>query len=239
MNIRFKRSTLLIDENILDEVSKAKIAIFGLGGVGSYAFEMLVRCGITNFYLIDGDTFDITNLNRQLLATEDTIDKNKVDVAKQRAISINPEVDIKTYNLFYLKETKNQIPFSEFDFVLDCIDTVSAKIDIIEECYNRHIDIISAMGCGNRLNADKLVIKDIYQTNNDPLSKVIRRELRKRKISSLKVVTSEEISIKPLINLETKDRRKAVPGSLPFVPSTAGILMANECFKTLVNKKHL
>lgn len=232
MDSRLERSTLLLGEDTLNQLRQKRVAVFGLGGVGGYALEMLARLGIGSLDLIDPDVFSLSNLNRQILATKETLGKKKTEVAKARVLSIAPDCNITTYPLFYLPEVKDQIPFASFDYIIDCIDTITAKLDIIETAYRLNIPIISAMGCGNRLDPTKLKVCDLYETSNDPLCKVMRRELKKRNVPSLKVVYSTEDVLPPLKKIESP-RRKDTPGSVCFVPSAAGILLAYEAFKDL------
>ncbi len=234
MNPCFERSALLLGEETIHILEKKRVAVFGLGGVGGYALEMLARLGVGSLDLIDPDCFSVSNLNRQILAVDDSLGRPKTEVAKERVLSINPDCNVETYPLFYLPEAREQIPFDSFDYIIDCIDTITAKIDIIETATKKNIPMISAMGCGNRLDPTKLVVDDIFQTANDPLCKVMRKELRKRNVPSLKVVYSKEDVLLPLKKIPS-DRRKDIPGSVCFVPSYCGILLAYEAFKDLTS----
>lgn len=244
---QYTRTTLLIDKEKLKKLFNKRVAIFGLGGVGGNVVESLARSGIGEFDLIDNDEFSITNINRQILSSLKTIGKAKVDVAEERIHDINPTIVVHKHKTFYLPENKKDFDFSKFDYIVDAIDTVSAKIDIICEANRLNIPIISAMGCGNRLDPTKLVLTDIYKTSNDPLSKVMRHELRKRGITSLKVVYSTENAIKPKEMIEKENitskvtesfkGRRSTPGSTSFVPPVAGTLIGYQVFTDLLDSE--
>ena len=227
---RFIRSALLIGEENIQKLADKTVMIFGCGGVGSYVIEGLARTAIKNFILIDNDTVSISNINRQLIATTESIGKLKVDVCKERILSINPSANIITYNNFILPETINNIDFSNVDFVVDCIDTISGKLAIIEKAKSHNIKVISSMGTGNKLDPTLFKIVDISKTNTCPLAKVIRYELRKRGINHLKVLFSTETPIK---NFVEGEGNKLAPSSISFVPSSAGLLLASEVIKDL------
>ncbi len=234
MEQAFSRLELLYGKKALETLKHKRIAVFGVGGVGGYVIEALARSAVGEIDVIDNDVFAPSNLNRQILATISSIGRNKVDVAEERIHSINPECIVRKHPHFYLPSDPGDIDFSKFDYIIDAIDTVSAKIDIIAKAKELGIPIISCMGCGNRLDPTKLRIADIYETSMDPLSKLIRRECRKRGISSLRVVYSEEEVIKPIRPVsqippdqEKKKRRKDTPGSTSFVPSVAGLFIAS------------
>ena len=246
---QFSRTELLIGKEGLEKLKNAKVAIFGIGGVGSFVAEGLVRAGIGNFILVDDDKVCLTNLNRQIIATRKTIGKYKVDVMKERILEINPDAKVETVQEFYMPNSENQIITSELSYVADCIDTVTAKIELVKNCKELGIPIISAMGTGNKLDPSKLTITDIYKTNTCPLAKVMRKELRKRKIESLKVIYSTEEPIKPDNESEfscktncicppgTKRKcsaRNQVPGSISFVPSVAGLMIAGEIVRDII-----
>lgn len=235
---QFSRTELLIGKQGLEKLHNAKIAIFGIGGVGSFVVEGLVRAGVQNFVLVDNDKISLTNLNRQLIATQKTIGKDKVEVAKERILDINPKAKVEVFKEFFLPNSNTNIITKELTYVVDCIDTVTAKIEIVMQCKNLKIPIISAMGTGNKLNPLKLEVTDIYKTNVCPLAKVMRKELRKRNINELKVVYSTEEPIKPnLQNYEEKNVTKSqVPGSISFVPSVAGLIIAGEVVKEIIEK---
>lgn len=235
---QFSRTELLIGKQGLEKLHNAKIAIFGIGGVGSFVVEGLVRAGVQNFVLVDNDKISLTNLNRQLIATQKTIGKDKVEVAKERILDINPKAKVEVFKEFFLPNSNTNIITKELTYVVDCIDTVTAKIEIVMQCKNLNIPIISAMGTGNKLNPLKLEVTDIYKTNVCPLAKVMRKELRKRNINELKVVYSTEEPIKPnLQNYEEKNvTKRQVPGSISFVPSVAGLIIAGEVVKEIIEK---
>lgn len=243
---QFSRTELLIGEEGIKKLQSAKVAIFGLGGVGSFVLEGLVRAGIKQFVLIDNDKVDITNLNRQLIATRKTVGKNKVEVAKERILEINPDAEVTTYCEFYMPGTNSNILTSDLSYVIDCIDTVTAKIDIAVKCKELNIPEISAMGTGNKLDPSKFIITDIYNTSVCPLAKVMRKELKKRNVESLKVIYSKEEPIKQIKvesdgdgkydkKYEEKNNGKPVPGSISFVPSVAGLMIAGEVVRDLLN----
>lgn len=247
---QFSRTELLIGKEGLEKLKNAKVAIFGIGGVGSFVAEGLVRAGIGNFILVDDDKVCLTNLNRQIIATRKTIGKYKVDVMKERILEINPDAKVETVQEFYMPNSENQIITSDLNYVADCIDTVTAKIELVKNCKELGIPIISAMGTGNKLDPSKLTITDIYKTNTCPLAKVMRKELRKRKIESLKVIYSTEEPIKPDNESEfscktncicppgTKRKcsaRNQVPGSISFVPSVAGLMIAGEIVRDIID----
>jgi tRNA A37 threonylcarbamoyladenosine dehydratase len=206
------------------------VAVFGLGGVGGFAVEALARSGVGNLDIIDKDTIDETNLNRQIIATQSTIGQYKTDVMKRRIGDINPKIAVHAFPVFYLPSTKDRFDFSQYDYIVDAVDTVTAKLSLIEEAYAYGIPIISAMGAGNKLDPTKFKVADIYQTSIDPLAKIIRKELRKRDIDHLKVVYSTE---KPR-KIKTYTPGKVV-GSVSFVPSVAGLIMAGEVIKDLTS----
>ncbi len=233
---QFSRTEMLIGKEAIKKLENAKVAIFGIGGVGSFAVEALVRAGIGNFVLIDNDKISLTNLNRQIHATHKTIGKNKVDVMKERILDINPNAKVQTYTEFYLPENSEKMIDKSYTYIVDAIDTVTAKIDLVEKAEEYKIPIISSMGTGNKINPEMLEVTDIYKTSECPLAKVMRQELRKRKIKKLKVVFSKEIPIKKQTTEETTSKRQ-VPGSIAFVPSVAGLLIAGEVIKDIIKTK--
>ncbi len=232
MDQRFIRTELLLGKEGMDKLKDSCVAVFGVGGVGSFASEALVRSGLGKIILVDYDIIDISNLNRQIHATTKTIGLPKVDVMKERLLDINPELDVVVYREKYNSETRHKLISKDYDYVIDAIDMVTSKLDLIETCTNMGIPIISSMGAGNKLDPTAFAVGDIYSTHTCPLAKVIRHELRKRNIKSLKVVWSKEKPMK--VNLEKEDRRKAIPGSVAFVPSVAGLIIASEVIKDLV-----
>lgn len=236
---QFSRLQLIIGKEAIDTLKSKKVAIFGLGGVGGNVVDALVRSGISNFVLVDNDKVSITNINRQLIANMNTVGQDKVDVMERHILSINPEAKIEKRNCFYLPDNSSEFNFKEYDYVVDAIDTVSAKIDIIVKCTELGVPVISALGCGNKLDPTKLQVSDISKTSYDPLAKVMRRELRKRNVNHLKVVYSTESPIKPVMDEETfeESNKREVPGSSAFVPPVAGIIIASEVIKDLINSK--
>lgn len=237
MLTQFSRTELLLGEESMDKLNKARVAIFGIGGVGGYVCEALVRSGIRSFDLIDDDKVCLTNLNRQIIATHKTIGQYKVDVMKERMLDINPEADVRVYRSFFLPENADQFPFSEYDYVIDAVDTITAKIELVMKCQEMNIPIISSMGAGNKLEGSAFRVADIYKTKMCPLAKVMRRELKQRGVKQLKVVYSEEQPISPEMESEEETKRRSTPGSLAFVPSVAGLIMAGEVVKDLTGKK--
>jgi len=234
MDNRFLRTELLLGKDGMEKLKKSSVAVFGIGGVGSFACEALVRSGLGRIILVDYDIIDITNINRQIHAATSTIGLPKVDVMKKRLLDINPELDIVTFNEKYNEETRDRLISKDYDYVVDAIDMVTSKLDLIESCKRLGIPIISSMGAGNKLDPTKFAVGDIYSTHTCPLAKVMRHELRKRNIDSLKVVWSKEKPLKA--NLEKEGRRKAIPGSISFVPSVAGLIIASEVIKDLVRR---
>lgn len=246
----FSRTELLLGKEAMDKLRESTIAIFGIGGVGSYTVEALSRCGVGRLVLIDDDRICLTNINRQIHATTKTVGKYKVDMMKQRVLEINPKAIVDTYQKFYCDETADELMSGKYDYVVDAIDTVSAKIDIAVRCKNMGIPVISSMGAGNKLDPTRFRVSDIYKTSIDPLAKVMRKELRKRGVDSLKVVYSEEEPMKPEQTSEASckmncicppgtarkcSERRQVPGSISFIPSVVGLIIAGEVIKDLVN----
>lgn len=233
---QFSRTELLVGKKGIDKIQKVKVAIFGIGGVGSFVTEGLVRAGVKKFVLIDNDKVCLTNLNRQIIATRKTIGQYKVDIMKERILEINPDAEVETYKEFFMPGSNLNIIKKDLDYVVDCIDTVTAKIEIVVQCKNLDIPIISAMGTGNKLDPSKLEITDIYKTNICPLAKVMRKELRKRNIDSLKVIYSKEEPIKPYeIPGCESEHKKQTPGSVSFVPSVAGLTIAGEIIRNIIS----
>lgn len=231
MDNPFIRSELLLGSQGMNRLSNSTVAVFGIGGVGSYAVEALARTGIGHIVLIDYDMIDITNINRQIHATMRTVGLPKVEAMKDRILDINPNLNVTIYKEKYNADTKEMLLSLKYDYVIDAIDMISSKIDLILECKNRDIPIISSMGTGNKLDPTLFKVGDIYSTKVCPLAKVMRRELRKRNVENLKVVWSEEIP--KSVNLESIDLRKAVPSSIGFVPSVAGLIIASEVIKNI------
>ena len=223
----------------MERLQHARVAVFGIGGVGGHTVEALARSGVGTLDLIDNDTVAVTNLNRQIIATHKTIGQYKVDVAKERVLEINPEMTVNTYRCFYLPETAQQFDFTQYDYVVDAIDTVAGKLQLVEQANIAGVPIISSMGAGNKLDPTAFRVADIYKTNVCPLAKVMRRELKKRGIKKLKVVYSEEQPIEPKSDLGEKEReesgikKRQIPGSNAFVPSVVGLIIAGEVIKDL------
>ena len=229
----------------MEHLAKCRVAVFGIGGVGGYVCEALARSGVGRFDLVDDDKVCLTNLNRQIIATRKTIGRYKTEVMKERILDINPEAEVNIHNCFFLPENASDFPFDKYDYVVDAIDTVTAKIELIMQCQRAGVPIMSSMGAGNKLDPTKFRVTDIYKTQMDPLAKVMRRELKKRGIRKLKVVYSEEEPIQPRTDIRTDSPqdedshsagRRAVPGSTAYVPSVAGLIIAGEVIKDLTSE---
>lgn len=229
---QFSRTELLIGKENLQKLQNAKVAIFGIGGVGSYVVEGLVRAGIESFILVDNDDVDITNINRQIIATTKTLGKSKVEAAKERILEINPQAKVEIYKEFFMPES-DEILDKSVTYVVDAVDTITAKIEVILRADKLGIPVISSMGTGNKLDATRFEVADIYKTSVCPLAKVMRKELRNRGIKKLKVVYSKEEPIKAEKELEKSTLKKQVPGSVSFVPSVAGLIIAGEVIKDI------
>ena len=245
---QFSRTQLLFGQEGMERLYRARVAVFGIGGVGGYTVEALARSGVGILDLIDDDRVCLTNLDRQLLATRKTVGQYKVDVAEQRVKEINPDAVVHTYKTFYAPQTAEQFDFTRYDYIVDAIDTVTGKLELVEQAQRSGVPVISCMGVGNKLNPTQLEIADIYKTSVCPLAKVMRRELRKRGVDKLKVLYSKEEPITPLDDSEDTCRehcvcppgttrkctqRRAIPGSISFVPSAAGLIIASEVVKDL------
>lgn len=245
---QFSRTQLLLGGEAMKKLSESRVAVFGVGGVGGYACEALVRSGVGHFDLIDDDKVCLTNLNRQIIATRRTVGKYKTDVMKERMLEINPDVDVTIHKCFFLPENADEFPFSEYDYVIDAVDTVTAKLELVMKCRELNVPIISSMGAGNKLDASAFRVADIYKTKMCPLAKVMRRELKKRGVKKLKVVYSEEKPTRPIEDMSVSCRtncicppgaahkcteRRDIPGSVAFVPSVAGLIIAGEVVKDL------
>lgn len=238
MLTQFSRTELLIGKEAMNKLADARVAVFGIGGVGGYVCEALVRSGVGHFDLVDNDTVSLTNLNRQIIATQSTIGKYKTEVMRERMLEINPEVDVTVHNCFFLPENADEFRFEEYDYIVDAVDTVAAKIALVMAAKEKNIPVISSMGAGNKLDASAFCVADIYKTKVCPLAKVMRRELKKRGVKKLKVVYSEEQPLSPKVeeNPEVQAEcanRRSVPGSVAFVPSVAGLIIAGEVVKDL------
>lgn len=240
---QFSRTELLLGKEAMEKLKNARVAIFGVGGVGGYVCEALVRSGVGAFDLIDDDKVCLTNLNRQIIATRKTVGKYKVDVMKERILEINPDAKVETHKCFFLPENADEFPFEEYDYIVDAVDTVTAKISLVMVAKEKNVPIISSMGAGNKLDASQFKVADIYKTKVCPLAKVMRRELKKRGVRKLKVVYSEEQPTRPIDDMAISCRtncicppgakhkcteRRDIPGSLAFVPSVAGLIIAGE-----------
>lgn len=233
---QFSRTELLIGTENMTKLYNARVAVFGIGGVGGYVVEALARSGVGTLDLIDSDQVCLTNLNRQIIATRKTIGQYKVDAAKERILDINPDVVVHVYKTFYLPENKEQFDFRQYDYVVDAIDTVSGKLALAEQAQAAGVPIISSMGAGNKMDPTAFRVADINQTSVCPLAKVMRRELKKRGISGLKVVYSEEKPLSPYpgVKVDTQEQRRQTPGSNAFVPSVVGLIIAGEVIKDLI-----
>lgn len=232
----FTRTELLIGEEGLMRLKNARVAVFGVGGVGGYAVEALARSGVGHFLLVDNDVVSESNLNRQIIALRSTVGKYKTHVMKERIADICPDTEVETRECFFLPENAADFRFEEYDYVVDAIDTVSGKIALAECCQKAGTKVISAMGAGNKLDPTKFVVTDIYKTQVCPLAKVMRRELKKRGIQGLKVVYSTEEAMTPRQQIISEDGRKVTPGSMAFVPGTAGLILASEVVKDLITQ---
>ena len=254
MEDQFQRTESLIGDIAVKKLLRSKVIVFGIGGVGGYACEALVRSGIGAFDLIDDDKVCLTNLNRQIIATRKTVGKYKTEVMKERMLEINPNVDVRIHNCFFLPENADEFPFDEYDYIIDAVDTVTAKISIIMKANELGIPVISSMGAGNKLDPTAFRVADIYKTRVCPLAKVMRRELKKRGVKKLKVVYSEEQPTRPIEDMSISCRtncicppgaehkcteRRDIPGSVAFVPSVVGLIIAGEVIKDIagVNAK--
>ena len=251
MLTQFSRTELLFGKEAMDKLAGSKVAGFGIGGVGGYVCEALVRSGVGAFDLIDDDKVCLTNLNRQIIATRSTVGKYKTDVMRDRMLDINPNVEVEVHKCFFLPENADDFPWDSYDYVVDAVDTVTAKIALVMKCKEKNIPIISSMGAGNKLDGSQFKVADIYKTKVCPLAKVMRRELKKRGVKKLKVVYSEEIPTRPIEDMAISCRnncicppgaehkcteRRDIPGSVAFVPSVAGLIIAGEVAKDLIRR---
>ncbi len=249
---QFSRSELLLGADGLTALSQAKVAVFGIGGVGGYVVEALARTGVGSFVLVDDDKVCLTNINRQIIATRSTVGEYKTDVMRRRILDINPDARVEVRNCFFLPENSDEFDFSEYSYVVDAVDTVAAKLEIIMKAKQSNVPVISCMGAGNKLDPTKLQVADIYKTYMCPLAKVMRRECKKRGIKKLKVVFSTEQPVRPIEDMSISCRnhcicppgaqhkcteRRDIPGSVAFVPSVAGLIIAGEVVKDLTKNK--
>ena len=231
----FSRLSMLIGKEALDALKAKRVLIFGLGGVGGHCCDALARSGIVHFDIVDHDVVSFSNINRQIIASQKSVGRKKVDVMEEHLLDINPEITVVKHDCFYLPENSETFDFASYDYVIDAIDTVAAKVDIIVKCHQEGVPVISAMGCGNRLDPSGLTIMDLFKTHDDPLAKVMRQQLRKQGVDHQKVVCSTSAPLPHIEEVESDDpHRKVVPGSSAFVPSSAGIMMAYEVIKDLL-----
>ena len=236
MQDQFSRTRLLLGEAALEKLAKCRVAVFGVGGVGGYVCEALVRSGVGAFDLVDDDQVALTNLNRQIIATHGTLGRDKVEVMAERMRDINPDVDVRPRKCFFLPENADEFPFDAYDYVVDAVDTVAAKLKLIEKAREHGVPVISAMGAGNKLDPGRFRVSDISRTNTCPLARVMRRELHKRGIDHVKVVWSDEPPIQPMGEAEDAPAghaRRSTPGSTAFAPAVAGLMIAGEVVKDL------
>lgn len=232
---QFSRTELLLGEMAMRRLYDARVAVFGIGGVGGYTVEALARCGIGQLDLIDSDTISVSNINRQILATHSTVGRLKVDVAKERVLDINPNCIVRTYPCFYLPDTADQFDFTQYDYIVDAIDTVTGKLQLVERAVAAGTPIICSMGTGNKLDPSAFQVADISKTSVCPLARIMRKELKKRGIHHLKVVYSQEDALTPVGAEEEMKRlgKRQIPGSTAFVPGAAGLILAGEVIKDL------
>lgn len=247
---QFSRSELLLGSSGIEKLHNSSVIIFGIGGVGGYAAEALIRTGLGRIALVDDDKICLTNINRQIIATRKTVGKYKVDAMKERILEINPEVEVETYKTFFMPENSSGFDFSKYDYIIDAIDTVKAKIELVIKANEAKVPVISAMGAGNKLDASSFMVSDIFKTSVCPLARVMRTELKKRKIKHLKVVYSKEVPIKPDDTIKNSCKnncicpkgtqrtctiRRQIPGSIATTPSVMGLIMAGEVIKDLIS----
>ena len=237
MKEQFERTNLLLGEEAIDRLQNARVIVFGVGGVGGHVCEALVRSGVGEIDIVDNDTVSVSNINRQIIATHSTVGKLKVDVMRDRLLDINPDAKVKAHACFFLPENADTFHFEQYDYVVDCIDTVTGKIEIIMRAQAAGTPVISAMGAGNKLDPSRFKVADIYKTDVCPLAKTMRRELKKRGVKKLKVVFSDE---KPIVPTSRRDnpvqegpRKRDIPGSTAFVPAVAGMVLAGEVIRDI------
>lgn len=235
MDEQFLRTEMLIGSEALEKLKQSRVAVFGVGGVGGYVVEALARAGVGNIDIIDNDTISVSNLNRQIIALNSTVGKLKVEVSKERLLDINPSINVKTYKCFFTRDT--EFDFSKYDYVVDAIDTVVGKLELITRAKSANVPIICSMGTGNKMNPTMFEVADISKTSVCPLAKVIRQELKKRRIKKVKVVFSKEIPLKPIVTEDMKIEKKGdriAPASNSFCPAVAGLILASEVIKDLI-----
>lgn len=236
MREEFCRTEMLLGAEAIDRLAHSRVAVFGVGGVGGYVCEALARSGVGALDLIDKDKVALSNINRQIIATQETVGREKTDVMRERILSINPVAAVQVHPCFFLPENADQFPFHEYDYVVDAVDTVTAKIELVMRAVEKGVPIISSMGAGNKLDPTAFRVADLYETRVCPLARVMRRELKKRNVEHLKVVYSEEEPITPLGDCEEEAVRRRTPGSAAFVPSVAGLIIAGEVVKDLAGR---
>ena len=237
MENQWIRTELLLGEEAVERLKNSRVAVFGVGGVGGYVAEALARTGVGTFDLIDKDTVSVSNINRQIIATHSTVGRVKVEVMKERILEINPEAEVHIHKCFFLPENASEFDFSKYSYVVHAVDTVTAKIELVMQAQKAGVPIISSMGAGNKLDPSKFEVTDIYKTSVCPLARVMRRELKKRDVKHLKVVYSTEKALEPKFDLSEKEGRRAVPGSVAFVPSAAGLIAAGEVINDLIRNR--
>lgn len=233
MSEMFLRTEMMLGKSAMEKLKNARVAIFGVGGVGGYVFEALVRSGVGEIDVFDRDAVSESNLNRQILAVQDTLGTPKVLAAKERGTQINPDVKINAHNCFYMPDNADEYDFSKYSYVVDAVDTVTAKIEIIMRAKSAGVPVISSMGTAGKIDASKLEVSDIYKTQMCPLARVMRREMKKRSVKELKVVYSQEEPKSETVHFDS-ETKKSVPGSVAFVPGAAGLIMAGEVIKDLI-----
>ncbi len=237
MREEFIRTSLLLGDDAIEKLNNSRVAVFGVGGVGGFAVEALARSGVGTLDLIDNDTVALSNINRQIIALHSTVGEYKVDAAKRRVLDINPDAKVNCIRTFYMPDTAHEFDFTKYDYIIDAIDTVTGKLTIIENAYKAGTPVISSMGAGNKLDPTAFTVADISKTSVCPLAKVMRRELKKRGISHLKVVYSQEPPLTPADAENENTHRRSTPGSTAFVPSVAGLIIAGEVIKDLAGGK--
>ena len=236
MNEQFSRTGILLGAEAVEKLANARVAVFGIGGVGGYTVEALARSGVGALDLIDSDTVSVSNINRQILATHSTVGRLKVDVARDRVLDINPDCVVRTYPCFYLPDTADQFDFTQYDYIVDCIDTVTGKLQLVERAVAAGSPIICSMGTGNKLDPAAFQVADIAKTSMCPLARIMRKELKKRGIDHIKVVYSQEEALTPAVDEEELRRtgKRQIPGSVAFVPGAAGLVLAGEVIRDLI-----
>lgn len=238
MQNQFSRTELIFGSSAMEKLARSRVAVFGVGGVGGYTVEALARSGIGTLDIIDNDTVCLTNINRQIIAAHSTIGRYKVDVAKERILDINPDCTVNTYKTFFMPDTAGEFDFSRYDYVVDAIDTVTGKIEIIMQAKAAGVPVISSMGAGNKVEPTAFEVTDIYKTSVCPLAKVMRYQLKRRGVKKLKVVYSKEMPVTPSESPELNEEnsvRRSIPGSIAFVPSVVGLIIAGEVIKDITD----